>query len=171
MYDIIVIVTNDNFVANSFMSKFTDNEMVKSHALKETIEIEDINKYSDIISCWYDNVSGTYKYYRESFLEKNVINIISINFAGFAYLVNHARETESKNRYGVISIREKYNTQLVGLKLYDLFIDSKFKKLSFSILKSIIIDDKFMDPEYNKIIDMISNNEISQLSFLTSPVS
>jgi hypothetical protein len=170
MKQIVLICSNDIYVAKTYFTKFVLSNPINTPSLLDTTDLEKIIDISDqIYSIWKDNSTDTYYYYLLDSIS-NGMNFIYVPFAGLAHAymydkINHV----SDNRYCIISLKERYNTQLVPMELYNLLLDSKFTRLSLDVINDILsaqTENNLISSDMNMIKEYLLDGKVKQLSEL-----
>jgi hypothetical protein len=162
--NVILAVTNQKFVAESFFSRYYANKFLlrpkvsqsESPGLQTSFaEWKTISDNEEVLN-WVDI----------STLE-NRWNIIYLPYQGFASVVYRSRMLNCvDDRIIVAAMDEKFNTPLIPNGLYNILLDTKYKP-SWSLFSDMFNDmnhNILLDAEYDVVMNEIAAGVIPLLS-------
>lgn len=170
MARVVLVCANDLYVAKTYFTMFIENDSVHMPELIEATDISELEAIKDkVYAVWKDSTAGVYYYYTEDDILDGYINFIYVPFAGLCHAYLHDLINNTDNRYCMVSIREAYNTQLITLGLFNIYLDSKFVKLSLDTLTDIIdtqTENNLISSDMDPVKEMITAGSVVQLSEL-----
>jgi hypothetical protein len=162
--NVILAVTNQRFVAESFFSRFYPQNYLD----RPTIHQGTAPGLDVAFAEWKVIIDGreVVQWINESSLI-NTYNVVYIPYQGFASVVYKERLLERReNRYIIAAVHEKFSTPIISRQLYNILIDTKYKP-GFSLFKGLFDDmdhNILLDPEFDIIMGDIRDGNISLLS-------
>ena len=160
--NVILAVTNERFIAESFFSQFYPNDILQKivpytgHSIGDVFAEWKTIVNDQEINNWIPTQLLNLEY-----------NIIYVPYQGLAYVVNRERELGLiDDRFIVATMKESYQTPVIAKELYNILIDTKYKS-GFMLFRELFAEmdhNILFDPEFDQIMEEIENGEIQLLS-------
>lgn len=156
MANIIMVVTNEPFIARSqlsYLSESEDFETIEPYIFQPTDGL-----INSAVTAW-KSISTDEEV--DKFISINrcnaMYNIIYVPFSALCFTVAKDRANNNQtDRYMIVSIKETYKSCLIDLGLYSLFMDSR-KKIPLSLIREFFDNSNkniLLDSEYDVILTM-----------------
>lgn len=160
--NVILAVTNERFIAESFFSQFYPNNILQKI-------LPNIGKSSgNVFAEWKTIVNGEEQ---NNWIPEDILtldfNIVYVPYQGLAYIVHRERELNRiDDRFVIATMKETYQTPVITKELFNIILDTKYKS-GFSIFRELFADmnsNILLGPDFDIVIDEIMNGDIALLS-------
>lgn len=159
----IIIVTNDQYIADKFMSTVYTNEHV--NLVSEKV-LDEIDSSEGLMAAWrrsIDGVEAEIGLYKAS---DNEFAIYRVPISGFCYMLAKARKIQDQDLSMIVCIKELNPTMLYKREGFHLLLDGKFIP-SISLFREWFMSattNSLLLPEYDWLYEMAEERRIPLLS-------
>jgi hypothetical protein len=168
--NIIVAVTNEKFIAESFFTQYYGSgKLAKIDSTTEEPRDGEI-----VFAEWKTIVNGeeTVNYIKENKIPNNGTSVIYVPYQGLAYIIARERALNRvENKFIIASMKESYQTPVIANELYNILLDTRLK-IGFSIFERLfdkMDHNALMDEEFDVVIESIKEGKIMLLGDSISP--
>lgn len=174
----ILVITNEPKIADMYFEKNIYSQKNILLDVLEPIPIGDAPTYeisTKYLAIWedhYNDIGSNISYKFNNSIE-DIDNgfkyrLIKIPFEGLAYLVLRDRKIKAyNNRYIILYIKERTNSRLDTLCLYDFKIDGRFD-ISLDMINEYcnkyVEHNILMADIFNPVVDLVNKNNIPHIS-------